>query len=104
MSIQPFFITCKNTRIKILEANNDESEGSSEPSGSSDQSEPGTPTQKSNSSKWKVIKTCLTEIYSVFITLFGMLLLFQHKNHFNHFSDIVSISWRLRIDSIIKRR
>jgi equilibrative nucleoside transporter 1/2/3 len=51
----------------IKEAQTDESENSSEPS---------SPTQKSNSSKWKVIKTCLTEIYSVFITLFVTLSVF----------------------------
>ena len=69
----------KSNEIQISEANDDESESSSGPSGSPDQSEPGTSTPKSNSSKLKVIKTCLTEIYSVFITLFGKLLI----NHFN---------------------
>ena len=53
--------------IHISDSREDESENSSEPS---DEPE-AEPSQKSNSSKWKVIKTCLTEIYSVFITLFG---------------------------------
>ena len=72
-------------QIKFSEAKDDESESSSEPSGPPNQSELGTSTQKSNSSKWKVIKTCLTEIYSVFVTLFGKIL----RNHFN--IELISI-------------
>ena len=72
-------------QIKFSEAKDDETESSSEPSGPPNQTELGTSTQKSNSSKWKVIKTCLTEIYSVFVTLFGKIL----RNHFN--IELISI-------------
>ena len=82
--INRYFLTI-HIQIKISEAKDDEPESTSEPSGPPDQSEPGTSTQKSNSSKWKVIKTCLTEIYSVFVTLFGKIL----RNNFSR--ELISI-------------